>query len=269
VFSDGTGLNDDQMQAIARETNLSETTFVFPRDKETEAKEGIRVRIFTTTEELPFAGHPTLGTAHVLRGDSGADEISLALNVGKIQVRYSTLEDQPFGVMTQREPYFGHMHSRDAVARASGLSKEDIADDVPIQTVSTGNAFAMVPVKSLAVLQSLEPTWTAMHKYLEQSDAKFFYFISREAEHPGVKFQARMFFYGGEDPATGSGAGPCIAWAVKHGLVPPGEQVLIEQGLEMKRRSRIFVSATREGDKIVNVQVGGHVVETVRGELFF
>jgi trans-2,3-dihydro-3-hydroxyanthranilate isomerase len=84
-----------------------------------------------------------------------------------------------------------------------------------------------------------------------------------------VKLQARMFFYGGEDPATGSAAGPCIAWAVKHGVVPPGEQVLLEQGLEMNRRSRIFVSAERQGDKIVNVRVGGHVVEVVRGELFF
>lgn len=269
VFPDATGLTDEQMQAIARETNLSETTFVFPRDKETEKKEGIRVRIFTTTEELPFAGHPTLGTAHVLRGNSGAEEIALALNVGRIPVRYSIHEGEAFGVMTQREPYFGHMHSRDAVARAVGLRRQDIADDVPIQTVSTANAFAMVPVKSLAILRSLEPTWTQMHRYLEQSDAKFFYFVSREAEHPGVKLQARMFFYGGEDPATGSAAGPCIAWAVKHAVVPPGEQVLLEQGLEMNRRSRIFVSAERQGDKIVNVRVGGHVVEVVRGELFF
>ncbi len=269
VFPDATGLSDEQMQAIARETNLSETTFVFPRDKETEKKEGVRVRIFTTTEELPFAGHPTLGTAHVLRGDSGAEEIALALNVGRIPVRYSIHEGQAFGVMTQREPYFGHMHSREAVARAVGLKRQDIADDVPIQTVSTANAFAMVPVKSLAILRSLEPTWTQMHRYLEQSDAKFFYFVSREAEHPGVKLQARMFFYGGEDPATGSAAGPCIAWAVKHGVVPSGEQVLLEQGLEMNRRSRIFVSAERQGDKIVNVHVGGHVVEVVRGELFF
>ncbi|HYX52418.1 MAG TPA: PhzF family phenazine biosynthesis protein [Candidatus Limnocylindrales bacterium] len=269
VFPDATGLTDEQMQAIARETNLSETTFVFPRDKKIEEKEGIRVRIFTTTEELPFAGHPTLGTAHVLRGNSGAEEVALALNVGRIPVNFSIHEGEIFGVMTQREPHFGHMHSRDAVARAVGLKRGDIADDIPIQTVSTANAFAIVPVKSLKVLRSLEPTWTAMHRYLEQSDAKFFYFVSRETENPGVAMQARMFFYGGEDPATGSAAGPCIAWAVKHGAIGSREQVLLEQGIEMNRRSRIFVSAEREGDKIVNVRVGGHVVEVVRGELFF
>jgi len=269
VFPDARGLSDDQMQALAREMNLSETTFLFPRDAATERERGVRVRIFTTTEELPFAGHPTLGTAMVIRGAGGAEEVALDLNVGRIPVRFSSRDGLPFGMMTQRNPEFGQTHAREAVARAAGLALNQIADDVSIQTVSTGNAFAIVPVRSLDVLQNLAPTWPAMNDYLSKSDAKFFYFVSRETVNPEAKLQARMIFYNGEDPATGSAAGPCIAWAVKHGVVRPEEQVLIEQGVEMKRRSRIFAAAGREGDQIVNVRVGGHAVEVVRGEIVF
>src|SRR3954465_578467 len=281
VFPDARGLSDDEMQAIARETNLSETTFIFPRDIATERERGVRVRIFTTTEELPFAGHPTLGTAMVLRNEAlrnealsndaersngGAEEIALDLNVGRIPVRFSTRDGLPFGLMTQRDPEFKNKHSREDVARAAGLAIEDIADDLPIQTVSTGNAFAIVPLKSLAALQNLSPTWSNMKVYLDKSDAKFFYFVSRETLNPEARLQSRMIFYNGEDPATGSAAGPCAAWAVQYGVVPADQQVLMEQGVEMKRRSRIFFSAGQNGDKIVNVRVGGHVAEVARGE---
>lgn len=275
VFADGRSLTDTEMQALARETNLSETTFILPCDAATERERGVRVRIFTTTEELPFAGHPTLGTAMVLRNNglsgngsagNGAEEVALDLNVGRIPVRFSTRDGLPFGVMTQRDPEFGQKHTREDVARASGLTIDDIAADVPIQTVSTGNPFAMVPLKSLAVLQKLSPNWADMKTYLAKTDAKFLYFVSRETLNPEAKLQARMIFYNGEDPATGSAAGPCAAWAVQYGVVPPEQQVLMEQGVEMKRRSRIYFSAGRNGDKIVNVRVGGHAVEVVRGE---
>jgi trans-2,3-dihydro-3-hydroxyanthranilate isomerase len=271
VFADGSGLSDAEMQALAKETNLSETTFIMPRDAATERERGVRVRIFTTTEELPFAGHPTLGTAMVLRNDAqrsngSAEEVALDLNVGRIPVRFSTRDGLPFGLMTQRDPEFTNKHSREDVARAAGLAIDDIADDLPIQTVSTGNAFAIVPLKSLAVLQKLSPTWANMKAYLDKSDAKFFYFVSRETLNPDAKLQSRMVFYNGEDPATGSAAGPCAAWAVQYGVVPPDQQVLMEQGLEMKRRSQIFFSAGRNDGKIVNVRVGGHVAEVARGE---
>ncbi len=266
VFADGRSLSDAEMQAIAKETNLSETTFILPRDAATERERGVRVRIFTTTEELPFAGHPTLGTAMVLRGDSGAEEVALDLNIGRIPVRFSTRDGLPFGIMAQRDPEFKQKHSREDVARAAGLAIDDIADDLPIQTVSTGNPFAMVPLKSLAVLQNLSPAWASLKAYLEKTDAKFLYFVSRETLNPDAKLQSRMFFYNGEDPATGSAAGPCAAWAVQYGVVPADQQVLMEQGVEMKRRSRIFFSAGRNGDRIVNVRVGGHVVEVVGGE---
>jgi trans-2,3-dihydro-3-hydroxyanthranilate isomerase len=273
VFTDARGLSDEEMQALARETNLSETTFIFPRDAATERERGARVRIFTVNEELPFAGHPTLGTAMVLyngsiRRNGGDSEIVLDLNVGKIPVRFSQRNGLPFGMMTQRDPEFGQTHDREAVARAAGLALNEIADDVPIQTVSTGNAFAMVPVKSLPVLQALAPAWSAMGEYLKKTDAKFFYFVSRQAVNPDAGLQARMIFYNGEDPATGSAAGPCAAWAVKYGVVPAEQETLLEQGVEMQRRSRIFLSAARSGDKIVNVRVGGHAVEVLRGEVF-
>jgi trans-2,3-dihydro-3-hydroxyanthranilate isomerase len=274
VFADGSGLSDAEMQALAKETNLSETTFIMPRDAATERERGVRVRIFTTTEELPFAGHPTLGTAMVLRNDvqrsnGSAEEVALDLNVGRIPVRFSTRDGLPFGLMTQRNPEFTNKHSREDIARAAGLAIDDIADDLPIQTVSTGNAFAIVPLKSLAVLQKLSPTWANMKAYLDKSDAKFFYFVSRETVNPEATLQSRMVFYNGEDPATGSAAGPCAAWAVQYGVVPPDQQVLMEQGVEMKRRSQIFFSAGRNDGKIVNVRVGGHVAEVARGEFIF
>ncbi|HWX53612.1 MAG TPA: PhzF family phenazine biosynthesis protein [Verrucomicrobiae bacterium] len=267
VFTDGRGLNDAEMQALAREMNFPETTFVLPRDQATERERGVRVRIFTVNEELPFAGHPTLGTAMAVRGDSGTEEICLDLNVGKIPVRFLLKDGLPFGVMTQRDPDFGQVHPRAAVAFATGLSESDLAADLPIQTVSTGNAFVIVPVKSLAVLQGLAPTWARMNEYLAKTDAKFFYFVSQETLDREARLQARMIFYNGEDPATGSAAGPCAAWAVRYGVVRTGEQALLEQGIEMKRRSRIFISADQEGDKIVNVRVGGHAVELARGEV--
>ncbi|MBZ5523145.1 MAG: PhzF family phenazine biosynthesis protein [Acidobacteriia bacterium] len=269
VFTDARGLSDDDMQAVAREMNLSETTFILPRDAAIERERGVRVRIFTVTEELPFAGHPTLGTAMAIHGKTGAETVNLDLNVGKIPVRFSVKDGLPFGEMTQRPPEFGQKHAREDVARAAGLALDDIVADVPIQTVTTGNPFAIVLVKSLATLQKLSSTWAVMSTYLQKTDAKFFYFVSREAQNPAAQLQARMIFYNGEDPATGSAAGPCIAWAVQYGVIPPEKQALIEQGVEMKRRSRLYVTAGKDGGKVVNIRVAGHAVEVVHGETFF
>src|SRR5437763_15344027 len=122
VFPDARGRSDHDMQALAREMNLSETTFIIPRDPAIEREKGVRVRIFTVTEELPFAGHPTLGTAMVLRGTSGAQQVKLDLNVGAVPV---TFEDKPgepaFGEMTQVEPMFGTTHDIATVGRVTGL----------------------------------------------------------------------------------------------------------------------------------------------------
>jgi trans-2,3-dihydro-3-hydroxyanthranilate isomerase len=269
VFFDGRGLTEAEMQAIAREMNLSETTFILPRDAATEREQGIRVRIFTVQEELPFAGHPTLGTAFALRGQSGAEQVVLALNAGKVPVHFKDSGGEPaFGEMTQLDPTFGMQHEREAVARATGLRAQDFDDSLPIQTVSTGVAFTVAPLKSLAVMQNLQIDLNGAAEYLAKTAGKFFYFVTRETVDREARLHARMLFYNGEDPATGSAAGCTAAWMAAHGVAKPEERVLIEQGVEMKRPSRIFVRASRTDNRVVNVRVGGHSVEIMRGEVF-
>lgn len=269
VFFDGRGLADEEMQSIAKEMNLSETTFVLPRDSAIEREQGVRVRIFTVQEELPFAGHPTLGTAFALRGQSGTGKVVLALNVGKVPVHFENGAGEPaFGEMTQADPTFGVSHEREAVARALGLQLSDFDDSLPLETVSTGVPFTIAPLKSLAVIQQLKIDTTAAAQYLEKSGGKFFYFVTRETVDRDARLHARMIFYNGEDPATGSAAGCAAAWMVAHGVAKPDERVLIEQGVEMKRPSRIFVRAGKNDNRVVNVRVGGHSVEIMRGELF-
>jgi trans-2,3-dihydro-3-hydroxyanthranilate isomerase len=270
VFPDGRGLSDDQMQAIAREMNLSETTFVLPRDAAVEKERGIRVRIFTVQEELPFAGHPTLGTAFALRGNTGAAEIRLDLNVGTIPVRFEDPPGQPpFGEMTQAEPKFGQIHDRNKIAEVTGIPLEDIEATLPIQTVSTGVPFTILPLRGLESMRRLSINHTKATEYLAATGGKFFFSVCRETVDPKARVHARMLFYNGEDPATGSASGCAAAWMVQHGVAQPDERVMIEQGLEMKRPSRIFVRASRTNGRVVNVRVGGNVVEVLRGELFF
>lgn len=269
VFFDARGLSDTEMQALAREMNLSETTFIFPREKKIEQESGVRVRIFTVQEELPFAGHPSLGTAFALRADSGAREVLLQLNVGKVPVRFEDSGEGPsFGEMTQMDPVFGIQHDRATIAGLLGLSADSFDPSLPIETVSTGLPYTIVPVKSLATLQKLHVDQVRAASYLQESDAKFFYFVSRETVDPAARLHARMLFYNGEDPATGSAAGCAASWMVAHSVCESGERVLIEQGIEMQRPSRIFVRATRDGNRVVNVRVGGHAIEIMRGEVF-
>ena len=270
VYPDGRGLSDDEMQAIAREMNLSETTFILPRDAAIERERGVRVRIFTVQEELPFAGHPTLGTAFALRGDSGAEQIRLDLNVGTIPVQFTDTAGQPaFGEMTQADPVFGQTHDKKKIAEATGIPLEDIHPKLPVQTVSTGVPFTILPIRNLAAIRRLQINQQRSSEYLEASGSKFFFCVTTETVAPDARLHARMLFYNGEDPATGSASGCAAAWMVEHGVAKPDEQALIEQGVEMKRASRIFVRASRPDDRVVNVRVGGNVVEVLRGELFF
>jgi trans-2,3-dihydro-3-hydroxyanthranilate isomerase len=269
VFSDARGLSDSEMQSLAKEMNLSETTFIIPRDPEIERLQGVRVRIFTVQEELPFAGHPTLGTAFALRQNHDGNVISLDLNVGKVPVEF---EDHPtvpaFGEMTQAEPVFGLQHDREAMARATGLQVEDFDPSLPIETVSTGLPFTVTPLRSLNVIQSLRLDLKHADEYLEKTGGRFFYFVSRETVDPAAHLHARMLFYNGEDPATGSAAGCTAAWMVAHGVAEPDKRVLIEQGIEMQRPSKIFVRASKNDNRVVNVRVGGNAVEVIRGEVF-
>ena len=269
VFSDARGLTDAEMQAIAKEMNLSETTFIFPRDANTERERGVRVRIFTVQEELSFAGHPTLGTAFSIRNGKAESEVALELNVGKVPVRFEQTPGQPvFGEMTQVNPVFGAVHDRGDVARATGLSIDDFDPALPIQTVSTGLPFTVTPLRSLAVIEKLRVDLPRASEYLDRTGGRFLYFVSRETQDPAAGLHARMLFYNGEDPATGSAAGCTAAWMVAHDVAQPDQRVLIEQGVEMQRPSRIFVRASKHDNRIVNVRVGGSAVEVIRGEVF-
>ncbi len=268
VFTDARGLSDVEMQKLARETNLCETTFVFPRDEAIERAEGHQVRIFTVNEELPFAGHPTLGTAWYLRQQSSAEEIVLDLKVGKIPVRFEQRDGLLFGEMRQAEPQFGATHPHDAIAGVLGVPVSELDDNLPIQTVSTGMPFTIVPFRSLATLQKLSIGWNQMATYLATiGNPAFFYFVCRETVDPKATLHARMIFYNGEDPATGSAAGCCTAWAVRHGVLAPETQGLIEQGIETRRPSLLYIRAASQQDRVTNVRVGGNVVQVIDGEV--
>jgi trans-2,3-dihydro-3-hydroxyanthranilate isomerase len=128
--------------------------------------------------------------------------------------------------------------------------------------------FTVTPLKSLAVIQKIKVDLQGAAEYLGKTGGKFLYFVTRETVDPASGLHARMLFYNGEDPATGSAAGCAAAWMVAHGVARPDQQVLIEQGDEMQRPSRIFVRASRRDNRIVNVRVGGNAVEVIRGEVF-
>ncbi len=267
VFTDARGLSDSEMQALAKETNLSETTFILPRDAEEEREKGVRVRIFTTQEELPFAGHPTLGTAWVLGQQRAAEHVDLDLNVGKIPVRFTANGGgQLVGEMRQRDPEFGETYRPEVIAKATGVPVDFFDTAPPIQTVSTGTPFIIVPLKSLVSMRELRVDQKSASAFAREHDGKFFYFVTRETETPGATLHARMQFYNGEDPATGSAAGCCTAWAVQYGVLGSEVQGLIEQGLEMGRPSFIRIRGRKTELGVTDVRVGGEVVEVARGE---
>lgn len=179
---------------------------------------------------VPFGGHPTLGTATVLRtrlasGTAKANEAStstivLDLKVGKVPVSFREDADGLFGEMRQVLPVFGPMHDRNAVADALGLDAAEIEPDLPIQTVSAGLPFAIVPIKRLSTLQSLQFDLRKAYDYLKRrrTGAHDFYFITRDTGDPKVGLRARAIYPVGEDPATGSAAGCTSAWIVKYGV---------------------------------------------------
>lgn len=275
VFHDARSLSSGEMQALARETNLAETTFVLQSEDESR---GVRVRIFTTQEELRFAGHPTLGTASWLYWNHpalrGADAITLALDVGPITVRFERAATGELGVrgtMRQNDPVFGAMHDRSAIAAAIGVSVDDLDPQHAPQTVSTGMPFCIVPLRSLEVTRRLQMAQREVQRYLDNSDAKFFYCIApaeKRDSATGPHWHARMQFYGGEDPATGSASGCCIAWLVRHGLAPSQTPTVIEQGIEIRRPSLIMTQAKKDGEQVSQVLVGGRTIQVATGSFF-
>ena len=273
VFTDARGLSTDQMQALARETNLAETTFILPADDPAhEQQQGIRVRIFTTQEELPFAGHPTLGTASWLYWHHptlrGAEAITLDLKGGPVTVRFrepAAGEQGVYGTMKQHDPSFGSIHDLDEIARTLNIPRAEIDDSTPIQTVSTGLAFCMVPLRSLEALERLEVPQAAAQRYLDAHDAKFFYVFAPSPNDPDSDFHARMQFYNGEDPATGSASGCVISYLVRYARVPSGLGTRLKQGIQIRRPSHIFVRASLTNDNVSDVFVGGRTIPVASG----
>ena len=276
IFSDGRGLTTEQMQAIAREMNLSETTFILPDESADEAAEGVRVRIFTTTEELPFAGHPTLGTASWLHWHHprlrGAETVTLKLNAGAVPVRFEPVRGGPgvFATMRQADATFGATHEAAEVARVLGVPVQSLDASLPVQTVSTGMPFVVVPFVSQAALESLAIPQSLAQPWLAAVGVRFFFCVAPARKPaslagPGADFHNRMQFYGSEDPATGSASGCAIAWLVRHGVVESGRDTVFEQGVEMGRPSRIHVRATLTKGRVHDVFVGGRTIPVASG----
>lgn len=274
VVLDTAGLATERMQAIAREFNLSETTFIQRRPVAIEPGEGVRVRIFTTQEELPFAGHPTLGTASVLKTvapEAIRDNIlTLALNVGPVPVRFDEKLDDSgsiFGEMTQRDPEFGAELEPDKVAWLTGLDPDDLDPNLPPQIVSTGNAFVIVVLRSADALARLSVKHAEATPWLRERGGRWFYILAPTGSQEPW-FRARMQFYGGEDPATGSAAGCAIGYLVARGVVAPGQRILVQQGVEIGRTSNLFLTAKSISGRVTDVRVAGSTVLVAKGRLF-
>ena len=273
------GLTTEQMQAIAREFNLSETTFIERGDLAAEHSQGVRVRIFTTQEELNFAGHPTLGTASVLMRVapecSENQTVKLKLNVGTLPVRFSAAGPQSNGLhgeMTQRDPVFGAELDPDHVARLCGLSPGDLNPELTPQVVSTGTAFAIVVLRSIDALGRLKVDHDAATPWLRESGERWFYVMVADPDpnqdSTKLHYRARMQFNGTEDPATGSAAGCAISYLVEHRAVASDIPVVVTQGVEMGRTSLIHLAARKLDTGVTDVRVGGSTVLVANGRLF-
>jgi trans-2,3-dihydro-3-hydroxyanthranilate isomerase len=273
VVPNTANLTTEQMQSIAREFNLSETTFIERRPPEIERAEGVRVRVFTTQEELNFAGHPTLGTASVLKlnfPDVVRDStVTLKFNVGPVPVRFAPYG--LFGEMTQRDPEFGPKLDAREVARLIGLEEDDLNPAHAPQIVSTGSAFAIVVLRSAEPLARLRVSHDQATPWLRERGARWFYVLGPETnpeKNEARQWRARMQWEGGEDPATGSAAGCAISYLVLRGIVDSGDRIHVRQGVEVARESHLFLSATLDTARITDVRVGGSTVRVANGRLF-
>lgn len=240
VFRDGNGVRDDSMQAAAKELNLPETTFVVGAEQGGDH----RLRIFTPARELPFAGHPTVGTAFVL-SDSRDATLRLEEQVGTLEV---TVRDG-FTEMEQPLPTFEPVSDRDAVAASISLDAVDLEPALPIEIGSSGNRFMFVAVKSLDAVKRASPRALAEAAYI----------FTTQTVEPGSTVHGRMYapWQGiAEDPATGSANGPLGAYLVRHG-VSDGTRIVSEQGYEMGRPSLLYVRVGGGRDRITSVHVGG------------
>lgn len=284
VFPQAEGLTAAEMQQIAREMNLSETTFVLPPDA---AGADFKVRIFTPAKELPFAGHPVVGTHWVLAhlGRVTLQEplttVQLELGVGVLPASLHVVEGEARSVvMTQGRPeLLGVVDDLSGLAAGLGLPVEAISSTPwPAQVVSTGVPQLMVPVRSLAEVKALDPgglNTTALNRVCRDVGTECVMVFTTEVENPNATVHVRMFapLLGvPEDPATGSANGALGAYLVWHGVVPldqPTVRIVSEQGSEIGRPSTLYVEVDHEQGQPHTVRVGGEVVLVGEGVLRF
>ncbi|MDP1946805.1 MAG: PhzF family phenazine biosynthesis protein [Nitrospirota bacterium] len=283
VFPDAGGLTDDELQQIAREMNLSETVFVFPP---TDQAAVVKLRIFTPTQEIPFAGHPVLGTFFILAElgivpvKESMTRVMQECNIGLFSVELHA-EDGLVErvVMTQPKPEFlGPVEEAEdlyKVASALGLAKHVIADmKWPIEVVSTGLPVMIVPVRTLTAVRSIRPDASAITDVCRRFGANGIMVFTTVTVEPTATVHARMFAPSIgilEDPATGSASGALGAYLVQNRVVEvtPTTEIVVEQGYEIERPSQIFVQVESEHEVIQTVKVGGQCVMVVEGVLKF
>jgi trans-2,3-dihydro-3-hydroxyanthranilate isomerase len=274
VFPDAAGLETETMQRIACELNLSETTFVFPP---ADPKHAAKVRIFTPGSELNFAGHPTLGTAFVVRGN--ATELVLEENVGPVPVRVGTATDGAVQFWLTTPPItFGERIDPAPVAKALGLGPNDIRPDTPPEAAGAGGpTFLYVGLRNREAVDRIAFfDYRVLQAAFPNAPSEIFVFATLEESdgEPGDTYAvySRMFApaHGiAEDPATGSATGPLAAYMIRHGLLPlaNGLRMVSEQGTKMGRRSLLHVLVHVDGTNDPRIEVGGSVVPIARGEM--
>jgi trans-2,3-dihydro-3-hydroxyanthranilate isomerase len=264
VVRGGAGLSDETLQKIALEMNYSETTFVL---SEEDTGGGYDVRIFTPGHEIPFAGHPTLGTAYVIQHEilaSPVERITLKLKAGEVPVTFGEVL-----WMRQLPPALGRTLDSTSVASTLRLDRADLDDRYPVQEVSTGLPALIVPLRDLDALRRCKVDW---ERYTEVAGpGKNLYVFCPEPHDGGPgDLSARMFANDlgvPEDPATGSAAGCLAAYLLEHScLGTDSVDVRVEQGYEIGRPSLLYLQAARDGDEM-RVDVGGKVQLVARGEL--
>ncbi len=261
VVPEPADIDEQRMQAIAKEFGFSETTFV------TEAGgDRYTMRIFTPGKELPFAGHPTLGTAFVMVSEGRVTSPAIqSVAAGEIPVEVDAGSNWAW--MRQLPPVFGaEFADRELIARAIGLTEDDLHPDLPIRTVSTGLPPTIVPVRDLETLRRAVSDPTALGEAIAASDAEELYLFAATEEGVTARMFETEFGAGGEDPATGSAAGPLGAYLAEYGLAGMPGTVMIRQGEQVGRPSELHVEVTREGEGW-RVRVGGGVRVVGRGEL--
>ena len=269
TFVDCESLSDAEMQKIAREINFSETTFIASRQPR---NGGYDVRIFTPNAEVEFAGHPTLGTAHIIRNKlrlTEATDVTLNLRVGRIPVTFTETPDNTSMLwMRQMPPRFGKQLEKSALARVLNIAEADIDQRFPVEEVSTGFPALVVPLRNMDALKRAKVDKDAYFALVRDAWAKLILVFSPEGYEPRQRLSVRMFadYFGiAEDPATGSSNGCLAAYLARHKVLgSPNVDILVGQGYEIGRPSSLALRTKGTNDNI-EVSVGGSVVDVAEG----